>query len=201
MLISLSILVSVSLLPSCVEDGSYGDPLSVYNEGENRRGTPIVDDPEEEEDPENKENPDTPDTPTKDNKEEFLSLSGVYKGILYAVEKDDDGNTKTPENPDTLDVTVKANNDMTFDLAIYNANVTGLELGDLIFEKVPGAKDNEEGSYSFNLTNYKVTLMGGVIEADVDVNGTVKKQGDLNFSVAIQIPPITLAFEGKIKEN
>ena len=175
-LISFSLLFFVTL-PSCLEDDEYGVGLEVYGKGDNRRA--IYYDEEEEE-----EETETPDTT---NTFDFTTLSGIYDGNLLI----EDGESPLP-------VTVVANKNKTFDLALYNAVVDGLELGDLIFEGIPAEKKNQ--SWSFNVKR-NVELLGGSIEADVDVNGNVSENGDLTFIVAIVEPPIELSYKGTKKKN
>lgn len=171
--------LSFLLIPSCIEDDQYGEGLEAYGKGDNRRQA-IIDDEEEEE--EEEEEPS--DTTTKFD---FTSLTGTY-----------DGNLIIPESePSPLPVTVVANNNKTFKLALYNAVVEGMELGDLIFEGIPAT--NKGNKWTFNV-NRNVELMNGAITADVDVNGIVSESGDLTFTVAIVEPPIELNYEGK-KQN
>lgn len=175
--ISLSLIFFVTL-PSCLEDDQYGEGLEVFGKGDNRRAIIHNDEEEEEEEP---VNPDT--TATFD----FTTLSGTYEGDLLI----EDGASPLP-------VTVVANPNKTFDLALYNAVVDGMELGDLIFEGIPAKKDNQ--SWKFNVSR-NVELLGGTIQADVDVNGVVTEKGDLSFVVAIVTPPIELTYKGKKQKN
>lgn len=176
--ISLSLIFFVTL-PSCLEDDQYGEGLEVFGKGDNRRA--IIHNDEEEEEDEEPVNPDT--TATFD----FTTLSGTYEGDLLI----EDGASPLP-------VTVVANPNKTFDLALYNAVVDGMELGDLIFEGIPAKKDNQ--SWKFNVSR-NVELLGGTIQADVDVNGVVTEKGDLSFVVAIVTPPIELTYKGKKQKN
>ncbi len=176
--ISLSLIFFVTL-PSCLEDDQYGEGLEVFGKGDNRRA--IIHNDEEEEEEEEPVNPDT--TATFD----FTTLSGTYEGDLLI----EDGASPLP-------VTVVANPNKTFDLALYDAVVDGMELGDLIFEGIPAKKDNQ--SWKFNVSR-NVELLGGTIQADVDVNGVVTEKGDLSFVVAIVTPPIELTYKGKKQKN
>ncbi|MBO4530636.1 MAG: calycin-like domain-containing protein [Paludibacteraceae bacterium] len=178
--ISLSLIFFVTL-PSCLEDDQYGEGLEVFGKGDNRRA--IIHDDEEEEEEEEEDPVSSDTTATFD----FTTLSGTYEGDLLIE------NEASP-----LPVTVVANSNKTFDLALYNAVVDGMELGDLIFEGIPAKKDNQ--SWKFNVSR-NVELLGGSIQADVDVNGVVTEKGDLSFVVAIVTPPIELTYKGKKKEN
>jgi hypothetical protein len=186
---------TTSLLTSCIEDDKYGGPLSVYNQGDNRRGESlkIEDDEEVEEEEEFPEGPegsviDTTKAPEENN--DFLALSGVYEGLLISGE----GEERTE---DPLDVTVETKDNL-FKLALYDANVQGIALGDLILENIP-AKKSAEG-YTFALEGIDVTLADGALEATVDVDGEVSTTGNLKFSVKIQTPPIELSYEGTKKK-
>lgn len=190
----LFLFATTSLLTSCIEDDKYGEPLSVYNQGDNRRGESLkIEDDEVEEDEEVPAGPegsviDSTKTPEENN--DFLALSGVYEGLLISGE----GEERTE---DPLDVTVETKDNL-FKLALYDANVQGIPLGDLILENIP-AKKSAEG-YTFALEGIDVTLADGALEATVDVDGEVMTAGDLKFSVKIQTPPIELSYEGTKKK-
>jgi hypothetical protein len=190
----LFIFSTTSLLTSCIEDDKYGGPLSVYNQGDNRRGESLkIEDDEEVEEEEFPEGPegsviDTTKAPEENN--DFLALSGVYEGLLISGE----GEERTE---DPLDVTVETKDNL-FKLALYDANVQGIALGDLILENIP-AKKSAEG-YTFALEGIDVTLADGALEATVDVDGEVSTTGNLKFSVKIQTPPIELSYEGTKKK-
>lgn len=190
----LFLFATTSLLTSCIEDDKYGEPLSVYNQGDNRRGESLkIEDEEEEEEEEVPAGPegsviDSTKTPEENN--DFLALSGVYEGLLISGE----GEERTE---DPLDVTVETKDNL-FKLALYDANVQGIPLGDLILENIP-AKKSAEG-YTFALEGIDVTLADGALEATVDVDGEVMTAGDLKFSVKIQTPPIELSYEGTKKK-
>ena len=124
------------------------------------------------------------------------SLNGGVYGIS-AVTLSDGTNASYDLTNNVISITVK-DAPKTFDLALYNAVVDGMELGDLIFEGIPAKKDNQ--SWKFNVSR-NVELLGGSIQADVDVNGVVTEKGDLSFVVAIVTPPIELTYKGKKKEN
>lgn len=190
----LFLFATTSLLTSCIEDDKYGEPLSVYNQGDNRRGESLkIEDDEVEEEEEVPAGPegsviDSTKTPEENN--DFLALSGVYEGLLISGE----GEERTE---DPLDVTVETKDNL-FKLALYDANVQGIDLGDLILENIP-AKKSAEG-YTFALEGIDVTLADGALEATVDVDGEVMTAGDLKFSVKIQTPPIELSYEGTKKK-
>lgn len=190
----LFLFATTSLLTSCIEDDKYGEPLSVYNQGDNRRGESLkIEDEEVEEEEEVPAGPegsviDSTKTPEENN--DFLALSGVYEGLLISGE----GEERTE---DPLDVTVETKDNL-FKLALYDAIVQGIDLGDLILENIP-AKKSAEG-YTFALEGIDVTLADGVLEATVDVDGEVMTAGDLKFSVKIQAPPIELSYEGTKKK-
>lgn len=190
----LFLFATTSLLTSCIEDDKYGEPLSVYNQGDNRRGESLkIEDDEVEEEEEVPAGPegsviDSTKTPEENN--DFLALSGVYEGLLISGE----GEARTE---DPLDVTVETKDNL-FKLALYDANVQGIPLGDLILENIP-AKKSAEG-YTFALEGIDVTLADGALEATVDVDGEVMTAGDLKFSVKIQAPPIELSYEGTKKK-
>lgn len=190
----LFLFATTSLLTSCIEDDKYGEPLSVYNQGDNRRGESLkIEDDEVEEEEEVPAGPegsviDSTKTPEENN--DFLALSGVYEGLLISGE----GEERTE---DPLDVTVETKDNL-FKLALYDANVQGIPLGDLILENIP-AKKSAEG-YTFALEGIDVTLADGALEATVDVDGEVMTAGDLKFSVKIQTPPIELSYEGTKKK-
>lgn len=190
----LFLFATTSLLTSCIEDDKYGEPLSVYNQGDNRRGESLkIEDDEVEEEEEVPAGPegsviDSTKTPEENN--DFLALSGVYEGLLISGE----GEERTE---DPLDVTVETKDNL-FKLALYDANVQGIPLGDLILENIP-AKKSAEG-YTFALEGIDVTLADGALEATVDVDGEVMTAGDLKFSVKIQAPPIELSYEGTKKK-
>lgn len=190
----LFLFATTSLLTSCIEDDKYGEPLSVYNQGDNRRGESLkIEDDEVEEEEEVPAGPegsviDSTKTPEENN--DFLALSGVYEGLLISGE----GEERTE---DTLDVTVETKDNL-FKLALYDAKVQGIPLGDLILENIP-AKKSAKG-YTFALDSIDVTLADGALEATVDVDGEVMTAGDLKFSVKIQTPPIELSYEGTKKK-
>lgn len=190
----LFLFATTSLLTSCIEDDKYGEPLSVYNQGDNRRGESLkIEDDEVEEEEEVPAGPegsviDSTKTPEENN--DFLALSGVYEGLLISGE----GEERTE---DPLDVTVETKDNL-FKLALYDAIVQGIDLGDLILENIP-AKKSAEG-YTFALEGIDVTLADGALEATVDVDGEVMTAGDLKFSVKIQAPPIELSYEGTKKK-
>lgn len=190
----LFLFATTSLLTSCIEDDKYGEPLSVYNQGDNRRGESLkIEDDEVEEEEEVPAGPegsviDSTKTPEENN--DFLALSGVYEGLLISGE----GEERTE---DPLDVTVETKDNL-FKLALYDAIVQGIDLGDLILENIP-AKKSAEG-YTFALEGIDVTLADGALEATVDVDGEVMTAGDLKFSVKIQTPPIELSYEGTKKK-
>ena len=190
----LFLFATTSLLTSCIEDDKYGEPLSVYNQGDNRRGESLkIEDDEVEEDEEVPAGPegsviDSTKTPEENN--DFLALSGVYEGLLISGE----GEERTE---DPLDVTVETKDNL-FKLALYDANVQGIPLGDLILENIPAKKSTE--GYTFALEGIDVTLADGALEATVDVDGEVMTAGDLKFSVKIQTPPIELSYEGTKKK-
>ena len=190
----LFLFATTSLLTSCIEDDKYGEPLSVYNQGDNRRGESLkIEDDEVEEEEEVPAGPegsviDSTKTPEENN--DFLALPGVYEGLLISGE----GEERTE---DPLDVTVETKDNL-FKLALYDANVQGIPLGDLILENIP-AKKSAEG-YTFALEGIDVTLADGALEATVDVDGEVMTAGDLKFSVKIQTPPIELSYEGTKKK-
>lgn len=190
----LFLFATTSLLTSCIEDDKYGEPLSVYNQGDNRRGESLkIEDEEVEEEEEVPAGPegsviDSTKTPEENN--DFLALSGVYEGLLISGE----GEERTE---DPLDVTVETKDNL-FKLALYDAIVQGIDLGDLILENIP-AKKSAEG-YTFALEGIDVTLADGALEATVDVDGEVMTAGDLKFSVKIQAPPIELSYEGTKKK-
>lgn len=190
----LFLFATTSLLTSCIEDDKYGEPLSVYNQGDNRRGESLkIEDEEVEEEEEVPAGPegsviDSTKTPEENN--DFLALSGVYEGLLISGE----GEERTE---DSLDVTVETKDNL-FKLALYDAIVQGIDLGDLILENIP-AKKSAEG-YTFALEGIDVTLADGALEATVDVDGEVMTAGDLKFSVKIQDPPIELSYEGTKKK-
>lgn len=190
----LFLFATTSLLTSCIEDDKYGEPLSVYNQGDNRRGESLkIEDDEVEEEEEVPAGPegsviDSTKTPEENN--DFLALSGVYEGLLISGE----GEERTE---DPLDVTVETKDNL-FKLALYDANVQGIPLGDLILENIP-AKKSADG-YTFALEGIDVTLADGALEATVDVDGEVMTAGDLKFSVKIQAPPIELSYEGTKKK-
>lgn len=190
----LFLFATTSLLTSCIEDDKYGEPLSVYNQGDNRRGESLkIEDEEVEEEEEVPAGPegsviDSTKTPEENN--DFLALSGVYEGLLISGE----GEERTE---DPLDVTVETKDNL-FKLALYDAIVQGIDLGDLILENIP-AKKSAEG-YTFALEGIDVTLADGALEATVDVDGEVMTAGDLKFSVKIQTPPIELSYEGTKKK-
>lgn len=184
----LFLLASSTLLSSCIEEDKYGSPLSVYEQGDNRRGdSNKIEDDEEKEEEEKPEGPnvddnETPQDPEEDN--EFLTLSGIYEGLLAET--------------DSLDVTVEAKQDNSFMLALYDANVQGVPLGDLILDNIPATKKGD--SYSFAMESIDVTLADGAIEATVDVEGEVSFAGDLQFVVAIQNPTLELSYKGTKKK-
>lgn len=190
----LFLFATTSLLTSCIEDDKYGEPLSVYNQGDNRRGESLkIEDDEVEEEEEVPAGPegsviDSTKTPEENN--DFLALSGVYEGLLISGE----GEERTE---DPLDVTVETKDNL-FKLALYDANVQGIPLGDLILENIPAKKSTE--GYTFALEGIDVTLADGALEATVDVDGEVMTAGDLKFSVKIQTPPIELSYEGTKKK-
>lgn len=194
----LFLFATTSLLTSCIEDDKYGEPLSVYNQGDNRRGESLkIEDDEVEEEEEVPAGPegsviDSTKTPEENN--EFLALSGVYEGLLISGE----GEARTE---DPLDVTVETKDNL-FKLALYDAKVGGeeepIQIGDLVFDSVP-AKKSAEG-YTFALEGFDVTLFDGALKATVDVDGEVMTAGDLKFSVKIQTPPIELSYEGTKKK-
>ena len=189
--ISLSFLCITLLISSCIEEDSYGEGLEIYEKGENRRNVKekeeITDDI-----PQDTSAVDVKDTTAViiDNFD-FTTLSGIYAGNLL------DPDPEEPPSP--LDVTATANKDITFDLALYDAVVSGLELGDLIFTGIPATYDKNTDSYNFALKGKDVELLGGAIQAVVDVDGNVAKTGELKFSVAIQEPELTLNYEGTKK--
>lgn len=190
----LFLFATTSLLTSCIEDDKYGEPLSVYNQGDNRRGESLkIEDDEvedEEEVPAGPEGSVIDSTKTPEENNDFLALSGVYEGLLISGE----GEERTE---DPLDVTVETKDNL-FKLALYDAIVQGIDLGDLILENIP-AKKSAEG-YTFALEGIDVTLADGALEATVDVDGEVMTAGDLKFSVKIQTPPIELSYEGTKKK-
>ena len=184
----LGALCFIAYLPSCIEDDSYGDSLEVYNKGDNRRNGEKQ---EEEDDEDDDDSDDTKDDDTFD----FTTLSGTYRGFLTA----DEEATEESEG-DTVDVTVIGNSDKTFKLALYNATVTGIELGDLIFDKIPSKYDSSSDMYTFELKKVHVDLAGGEISTDVDVSGYVTKKGKLRFQVDIYTPTLSLYCEGPKKQ-
>ncbi len=190
----LFLFATTSLLTSCIEDDKYGEPLSVYNQGDNRRGESLkIEDDEvedEEEVPAGPEGSVIDSTKTPEENNDFLALSGVYEGLLISGE----GEARTE---DPLDVTVETKDNL-FKLALYDAIVQGIDLGDLILENIP-AKKSADG-YTFALEGIDVTLADGALEATVDVDGEVMTAGDLKFSVKIQTPPIELSYEGTKKK-
>lgn len=179
----------LAYFPSCIEDDSYGDALEVYNQGDNRRSDILPEEEEEEDDEE-----DSDDSGKSDDSFDFTTLSGTYRGFLTADEE-----VTAESEGDTVDVTVVGNSDKTFKLALYNATVTGIELGDLIFDNIPSKYDSSNDMYTFELEKVHVDLAGGEISTDVDVSGYVTKKGKLRFQVDIYTPTLSLYCEGPKK--
>ena len=183
-------LLSLSLLPSCLEDDIESEDIVVEDRGNDYRKT----EREKYEGEEEEDNEDTDEEETGNTDENFAALKGVYTGDLFSPDPDDE--------PSHLDVTVGANEKngkQYFDLALYDAVVTGLELGDLIFTDIPATHNEKEASWTFNLKGQAVSLMGGAIEANVDVDGSITEDGGLKFSVTIDQPVLTLNYEGTKK--
>lgn len=186
-LIIATIFVSFLFLPSCIEDDQYGEPLEVYGKGDNSRTKDIV--PEEEEEEEEEENEDS---------QKFTGLTGQYDGILYS--------PISPEETNDLEVTVKANENLTFDLALYDALIDGMKISGLDFKGIPSKHNEKNDSWSFSLKDLDLSIEATKdgttlpIEANVNVNGTVNQNGNLEFTVVIKEPSITLKYEGTQKK-
>lgn len=186
-LIIATIFFSFLFLPSCIEDDQYGEPLEVYGKGDKSRTKDIV--PEEEEEDEDEEEGDT---------QKFTELTGQYDGILYAPD--------SPEETNDLEVTVKANKNLTFDLALYDALIDGMKISGLNFTGIPSKHNEKDDSWSFSLKDLDLSIEATKdgttlpIEANVNVNGTVNQKGNLEFTVAIKEPSITLKYEGTQKK-
>lgn len=185
-LIIASIFVSFLFLPSCIEDDQYGEPLEVYGKGDNSRTKDIV--PEEEEEEEGED----------EDTQKFTELTGQYDGILYS--------PISPEETNDLEVTVKANENLTFDLALYDALINEMKISGLDFKGIPSKHNEKNDSWSFSLKDLDLSIeatKGGTtlpIEANVNVNGTVNQKGNLEFTVVIEEPSITLKYEGTQKK-
>ncbi len=196
------VLSAAFILPSCIDEDHYGDPLTVYDQNGNPRKTTILNEDEDEEDDEENDDEEN----GKGGEENFANLTGVYEGVLFSLPTDekeaaDADIDKLKAEGDSLDVTVTAQSGNKLDLALYNANIQGISLGDLIFTGISTTYDAASQTYSFSLQNKEVSIMNGMIQATVNVEGSVKLTGELSFSVAIQSPQLTLQYEGTRKKT
>lgn len=186
----LYLLLPLLLLPSCFEDEIENEDIIVVDRGGDRRQKEKETYEKGEDEEEQKDQDPT------DNDDTFTLLKGIYAGQLFSPDPDDD-----PSNLDvTVGTTVKGTQHY-FDLALYNAVVTGMELGDLVFTGIPATYNESEKAWTFNLKGQEVELMGGVIQAKVDVDGKITEDMTLKFSVTIDEPVLTLNYEGKKKAS
>ena len=130
--------------------------------------------------PNEEEGEDQPESADKD----FMTISGVYEGLLAETE--------------ALDVTIEAKDNNMLKLALYDAKVEGVSIGDLVFDNIPTTKTSE--GYTFTLQNSEVSLMNGVLKATVNVNGEITTSGSLEFVVEILSPAMELSYNGTKKK-
>jgi hypothetical protein len=143
-------------------------------------------DPEEgdKEDPSQTPNEEEGENQPESADKDFMNISGVYEGLIAETE--------------ALDVTIEAKDNNMLKLALYDAKVEGISIGDLVFDNIPTTETSE--GYTFALQNSEVSLMNGVLKAIVNVNGEITTSGSLKFVVEILSPAMELSYNGTKKK-
>ena len=131
---------------------------------------------------------------TSEDGYDFSSLAGTYYGGLVMVA---DGSSVA----DTVGVIVGATKKGTIDLALEPIVISNIPIDNLSFPQLPCAHDEATGVSSFSATGLAVALVGGAVNATVDVNeGQFNGNGGLEFIVVVTaspMPPMSMKFTGK----
>lgn len=161
--------VSFVILPSCGDD-----------EDDNTNQTPTEnnDQPQKEDQKEEqKEDPKEEETPTG---LQLAAVAGTYKGSIYAA------NDPTESLQDGLGVVVETGADNTLKLAIEPITMMGIEVNNIAFSDIPATYEAAKDAWNFTAEGLQVSLLGGMINATVDVNEGVFTEGKLNFTINVK---------------
>lgn len=112
------------------------------------------------------------------------------------------GTSLTPEPvPAEVNIAYDSNSSCTITLPNFTLNLFGSDmvLGDIVVPDVTVGVDGDSNTYAGEVNG--LSLMDGVIVADVDVNGTIDKQGNAVFNINVmwEGTPIAVVFNGKGK--
>ncbi len=145
----------------------------------------------------------------------MLLMAGVSFFMLPACGDDDDDNNTTVESKfeiseipgtyygqlltmgapvaDSLGVTVESAGDNKINLSLEPIVIMGITIDQLSFPNIDCAYNDSTSTWNFTAEGLHVELMGGAIEADVDVkSGKFSKGGKLDFTVNVKSDAVNL---------
>lgn len=125
---------------------------------------------------------------------QLAEIAGTYHGSIYAA--------ADPEEPiqDGLGVVVTTKSDNTLSLAIEPIDIMGIEVNNISFDGIAATYDSAKDAWNFTASGLKVALLGGMINADVDVKEGIFTKDNLNFTINVKTDQgvdIDLVYAGK----
>lgn len=129
---------------------------------------------------------------------ELSALAGTYSGLL---DVELAGNPIITDEAKDIQVELAGNNAIDLVLSNLTINVMGqsMALGDIKLTDLPLTEDKTDKEYDFHKADIPMSLMGGVINCTITVDGDVngsKVDVDLNITWDL---PIKVEFEGTKK--
>lgn len=127
---------------------------------------------------------------------QLADITGSYTGSLYAALE--------PDEPiqEGLGVVVSSADNKTLSLAVEPIEILGIQVDNIAFDGIPATYDAAADAWNFTASGLKVDLLGGMINADVDVKQGVFTKDGLTFTINVktnQDVDIDLNFVGKKK--
>lgn len=118
----------------------------------------------------------------KDNDGIAGKIAGTYVGTLQVTQED---GTPMGDPMENQKIFISRVGDNAVDLELIGFSFQGLAVGDL---KIPGAQVTESGNITGSAS--QVSIMGGVIKADLTLSGTVRdNKADLVILVNAPLAP------------